>query len=164
MLGFLLLLSVGEHLRAPTNSCDDARLSSFSQVEETRPSDFRQYNSRRGCVFPLSFLIEISRIVIYRRARRNEISFGFSSDTSLLAHLSQGVADGSLQNTRAFSSQIAVDLFETTDEIENLVTCDHSARRSAKMCAAAERAIVVDQTIAGGGVEHGTGAVEILRK
>ncbi len=84
--------------------------------------------------------------------------------TGWLTQAFERVRDCILQSVRAISAEVVVDLFETADEIENFATCDRAAGGGAKMCAAAEWAIVVDEAIAGGRVEHGTGAIRIFRE
>jgi hypothetical protein len=55
-------------------------------------------------------------------------------------------------------------LFKAPDKIDNIAARDWSAGRRAEVCAASERPIVVDQTIAGHRLEHGTGAIGIFRQ
>jgi hypothetical protein len=81
---------------------------------------------------------------------------------SRLAQFFERFGDGIPQRAWTGSTKVDVDLFQPSDKVDNFPPRQWSTGRRAEMRAASKRAIVVDQTIAGCGLEHGTRAIRIL--
>ena len=65
---------------------------------------------------------------------------------------------------RTVSIQGKIDIFETPDQVEHLAARDWSPGSNAKVRAAAEWSIVINQTIAGDRFEHRTSTDRIFRE
>src|SRR6185436_10053112 len=72
------------------------------------------------------------------------------------------IGDGVLQQTRSRSTKFDIYHFESPNEVNDFASRVRPAGGRAEMGAAAERTGFVDETVAAGGIEQGTGARGIL--
>lgn len=81
-----------------------------------------------------------------------------------LTALPQCFEDRVRQRARTFAAEIGVDAIESLDEIGDLTPRVWPTRGRAEMCAAAKRAIAVNDAIAVSFIEHRTGSIALLRQ